>query len=94
MIGGTCRARNIGHITPTEGARLLEHFGAAETIRCRNVTSSVLSIARHDGATINGKTFVYLPATDELIRDDALLFLRKLRKLAPIAGDRQSSLEL
>ena len=47
----------------------------------RFVSQTQLSIARHfGGITVNGKNYVYFPETDELIRDDVLAELRKMRK--------------
>ena len=45
-----------------------------------NVSYTQLSIARHyGGMRIDGAQYTYLP-TDELIRDDVLKFVTKLRK--------------
>lgn len=50
----------------------------------KNVSSSQLSIARHYGAIkFNSHTYKYMPETDELIRDDCLRFLQKIRKKKP-----------
>ena len=49
-----------------------------------NVSQPQFSIARHDGGmTMNGESYTYLPATDELIRDDVRKWLRKQLKKKP-----------
>ena len=43
----------------------------------RGVSMSQFSIARYSGGiTFNGKYYAYLPASDELIREDVLKFLQ------------------
>jgi hypothetical protein len=45
------------------------------------VSMSYFSIARHyGGCKVQGRTYTYLPDSDELIRDDVLKFVKKLRK--------------
>ena len=47
----------------------------------RQVSATQLSISRHyGGCKFNGEHYTYLPLTDELIRDDVLKFVNKLRK--------------
>lgn len=47
----------------------------------RNVSSGYFSTARHyGGCKYNGKSYTYIPTTDELIRDDVLKFVMNLRK--------------
>lgn len=49
----------------------------------RNVSHGQLSIARYSGgARINGATYTYIDATDELLREDALKELTRMRKNA------------
>lgn len=46
-----------------------------------SVSRTQLSIARHYGVvTLNGHSYTYFPAGDELIRDDVLKWVTKLRK--------------
>ena len=46
-----------------------------------NCQTSVFSIARHyGGARYQGYEYVYIPTTDELIRQDVLKWLAKYRK--------------
>jgi len=46
----------------------------------RGVSQSHFSIARfYGGADFNGSHYTYLSDTDELIRDDVLKFVKKLR---------------
>lgn len=45
------------------------------------VSHGYFSVARHyGGAKFQGKSYTYLPGTDELIRDDVLKWVTKLRK--------------
>ncbi len=45
------------------------------------VTQTHLSIARHyGGIRYNGDSYTYMPPTDELVRDDVLKLVTKLRK--------------
>lgn len=45
------------------------------------VSQTQLSIARFYGACkFQGREYTYFPATDELIRDDVLKFVTKMRK--------------
>lgn len=47
----------------------------------RNVSQTQFSIARRYGSIkFNGFRYLYDPRTDELIRDDCLRFLQKIRK--------------
>ena len=49
-----------------------------------NVRQTQMSIARHyGGMTLNGEYYTYLPATDELIRDDVRKWLQKQPKPKP-----------
>lgn len=52
-------------------------------------SESFFSVARHyGGCTIEGKLYTYFPATDELIRDDVLRAVTKMRKdAAKVARD-------
>jgi hypothetical protein len=52
-----------------------------------NVSMTQLSIARHyGGIKYNGEDYTYLPATDELIRDDVLRWKRKQERTQKQAG--------
>ena len=47
----------------------------------RSVSQTQLSIARHYGVLkYNGQDYTYLDDSDELVRDDVLKFVHKLRK--------------
>jgi hypothetical protein len=47
----------------------------------RGVSQTQLSVARHyGGCTYNGQVYVYQPLTDELIRNDVLKCVMRLRK--------------
>lgn len=56
-------------------------FGQSTAWLVRNASQTQLSIARHyGGLTWNDQHYTYMPATDELISDDALKAVQKLRK--------------
>lgn len=56
------------------------NFSVAHAI-IRYVSSSQLSVARHfGGCRAFGRHYVYVPETDELIRDDVVKLLAKIRK--------------
>lgn len=60
----------------------------------RHVSQTQLIIARHHGGiTTNNRHYTYFPETDELIRDDVLAAVTKLRKqkqaLERMADDAQ-----
>ena len=58
------------------------NFSVAPAI-IRGVSSSQLSVARHyGGCRAFGRHYVYVPTTDELIRDDVVRLLAKIRKVA------------
>lgn len=55
--------------------------GGKPQLLYRHISHGQLSLARYSmGARINGYHYVYNPVTDELLREDALKFLAKLRK--------------
>ena len=62
----------------------------------QNVSYSQMSIARHyGGLTVNGRSYLYLPLTDELIREDVAKWLVKTVQQARRAATkpaRQGSL--
>lgn len=50
----------------------------------RGVTYTQFSISRYyGGAKYNGESFTYMPYTDELIRDDVLKWIDRLRSKKP-----------
>ena len=68
------------YFTSAEAAVLRASEWANETIAYEDVSRSQFSIARHyGGARVGQHFFVYIPATDELIRQDVMTFLRVLR---------------
>ena len=75
-------------LTPNEELELDAAVRAGEikcdtTLVIRDVCNTQLSVARHYGAiTINGRHYTYFPPGDELIRDDVLKWVTKLRKVA------------
>jgi hypothetical protein len=57
--------------------------GGKPQLLYRHISHGQLSIARYSGgARINGCYYVYNPITDELLRDDAVKSLAKMRKAA------------
>lgn len=69
------------YFTPAEIELLKVGKWANETIAYRDVSMTQLSIARHyGGAQLPGGSFTYIPHTDELIRDDVLRYVTKLRR--------------
>jgi hypothetical protein len=58
----------------------------------RFVSNTQLSIARYYGSMkINGHHYTYMPATDELIRDDVLKIVATMRKNAQKEKAKQAS---
>ena len=46
------------------------------------VSSTIFSLARHyGGIKFRGRVYEYMPATDELVREDVVRYVTKLRKL-------------
>jgi muramoyltetrapeptide carboxypeptidase LdcA involved in peptidoglycan recycling len=69
------------YISGMESERILEHLDRSTPFIFSGVSNSQLSIARHYGAiNFQGQMYTYFPATDELIRDDVLKFVTKMRK--------------
>ena len=47
----------------------------------QGVSSTQFSVARYSGGCrYNGRGYLYIPATDELVRDDVIKWLAKYRK--------------
>ena len=60
----------------------------------QNVSCSQMSIARHyGGIKYNGQDYLYLPATDELIRDDVFRWLTKRERNAKQAAKKSTKQE-
>ena len=77
------RAEMTSHLTQSE----LEALESSDLPKdppflVRGVSHTQFSVARHyGGATFNGWSYVYLPATDELIRQDVMKWLKRRRKM-------------
>ena len=61
------------------------------------VSNTQLSVARYfGGCKFQGRNYLYLPETDELLRDDVVKWLKKYRKAQEVddlvAVDRQTDL--
>lgn len=83
-----------GYLTADElqAALVVLHDKAPYAIQ--GVSTGFFSVARHyGGAVFNGCGYTYLPATDELVRDDVLKMVRKMRKKPP-AINTQASIDL
>ena len=74
----------MSHITQTE----LDALNASNLPRktpfmISGINLTQFSVARfYGGMSYNGASYIYLPETDELIRDDVVKWLAKLRKAA------------
>lgn len=72
----------MSHLTHDELAELTAIFADSDNyplLYCR-IANSQFSLMRHTGGgSINGRSYLYMTLTDELIRDDALGALVKMR---------------
>ena len=61
----------------------IQHLQRNTPYLITGVSHGFFSVARHyGGASYNGSHYTYIPATDELIRDDVIKFVTKARKKA------------
>jgi hypothetical protein len=59
----------------------MRHLDRSTPFIFSGVSNTQLSIARHYGViNFQGQTYTYFPATDELIRDNVLKFVTKMRE--------------
>ena len=65
--------------TPDERLTLELAFGLDAVLAYTQISRTQLSLGRLGGCHVNGHHFTYLPETDELLRTDALVMLRRLR---------------
>lgn len=78
-------------LTDAERAALLAVLDPNEVFIHRGVSGGILSIARHyGGATVDCKRYKYIADSDELVRDDVLLLVEKMRK-AQRKADRMAA---
>lgn len=72
----------MGHMTEKEiDALQATKLDRATPFAIGGVSQSQLSIARHyGGCKFQGRNYLYLPGTDELLRDDVVKWLAKHRK--------------
>lgn len=76
----------MSHLTQSEiDALQLSKLDRDTPFVINGVSNGQLSIARHYGGctfrcTFQGKKYIYMPLTDELIRDDVVKWLEKYRK--------------
>lgn len=73
-------------LSEPERAYVLATVPPDQVFMRRNVSQSLLSIARHSGgARINGVHFVYLPTHDELVRADLFADVARMRRVEAAA---------
>lgn len=61
----------------------IQHLHKKTPYLITGVSYGYFSVARHyGGATMNGSSYTYIPDSDELVRDDVLKAVKKLRKKA------------
>jgi len=65
----------------THQTAIEDHFGKDSRVAIAGVSHTIFSVSRHyGGATIDGKSFVYFPDEDLLVRDDVIKFVKKLEQ--------------
>lgn len=70
----------------------IQHLDRSAPYCIQGVSNGQLSVARlYKCCTFQGRFYVYFQATDELIREDVLKFVAKLRK---VQGPKPESLPL
>ncbi len=70
----------MSYLTEAE-VEAIQHLGRDTPYCISNASMSQFSVARHFGAcTFNGHSYTYMATSDELIRDDVLRFVTKMRK--------------
>lgn len=73
-------------LSEPERAYVLATVPPDQVFMHRNVSQSLLSIARHYGGTrIDGVHFVYLPTHDELVRADLIAAIARVRRVEAAA---------
>lgn len=84
----------MSHLTQSEiGALNATALPRKTPFLIQGISMTQFSVARHyGGMTYNGSSYLYLPLSDELIRDDVAKWLSKLRKaLSNMPGARLSA---
>lgn len=77
------RVMEMNYLTEAE-VDAIQHLDRSAPYCIQGVSQTQFSVARHYGAcTFQGWHYFYVPTTDELIRDDVLKFVGKLRKKKP-----------
>lgn len=70
----------MSYLTAAE-VEAIQHLDRAAPYCIGNASMSQFSVARHYGAcTFNGHRYTYMATSDELIRDDVLKLVTKMRK--------------
>lgn len=70
----------MSYLTKSEEAAI-QNLDRSTPYYIRGVSQTQFSVARHYGAcSFQGRSYFYVPSTDELIRDDVLKFVGNLRK--------------
>lgn len=73
----------------------IQHLPRDTPYCIQGVSQTQFSVARHYGSCrFNDHLYIYFQPTDELIRDDVLKFVAKLRKKKPELVQENGQLEL
>jgi len=74
------------YLSPAE-VEAIQHLHRSTPYLINNVSHGMLSVARYfGGCKYQGATYTYMPATDELVRRDVVVFIGKMRrKIKPSA---------
>jgi hypothetical protein len=82
----------MNYLTEAE-IEAIQHLDRSAPYVIGHVSQTQLSVARRfGGCEFKGHGYCYIPETDELIRDDVLNFVAKLRKGKPIPEQKSQEL--
>lgn len=86
------------YFTTEEMEQARKHFGIDDALVYWSISTSNMSPAVHYGALlIDGKPFIYIPETDQLLREDFLQWIKEQRKAKrdlEIENDQRKQLDL
>jgi hypothetical protein len=72
----------VGSYLSPDELLLIQRLPQDAPYAINNVRCSIFSLALHyGGITFRGRGYEYMPATDELVREDVVRYVTKLRKL-------------
>jgi len=88
-------SESTGYLSASE-VEAIQHLHKRAPYSITDVSRGFFSIAmRAGGAVVNGSRYTYIPPHDELVRDDVLRAVAKLRKKAkPAPAPAQKQKEL